>query len=389
MIKTGIAYTVLLLLMLPVFSRASDEDDILKQKNELEGIQQEVTKGRQKLDSLRQVEVSIQKRINDFDQKMATNRKIINRLAKEQKQLKNEIDDTEEKLNKGQESLEYIQRRYLGNIRQFYYVTRGSFENISEDPGKAMELNRKIVYLNALANFESGNVALATDYLDNAVKHREQLYGEDKRITNLKRSKETSTALEKSKKDKKEKDLEKIRRKKATETDRIMTLEQAAREMEIIVARLEKEYRQKRQAEGDLRPEHSVFASLRGQLHSPCRGRIIMPYGMHVDEITNLKSFSPGITIKGKSGVAITAVAMGEIAYVGKLRGYGNFVIINHDDFYYTTYAGLDKVLVTEDQFVSSGSRLGVAGKDGVVKFEIRKGRESLDPVEWIKIDSF
>ena len=170
------------------------------------------------------------------------------------------------------------------------------------------------------------------------------------------------------------------------ESERIMTLQQAAREMEDIIARLEKARLERQRAGQQQGP--SVFASLRGQLPSPFRGKIIVPFGNSTDPITKLKSFSPGITIKGRAGREVIAVASGSVAYVGNLRGYGNFVIINHDRQYYTTYAGLAVIEVAEGQFVREGARLGKSGSDGEIKFELRRGRESLDPVEWINIES-
>ena len=84
----------------------------------------------------------------------------------------------------------------------------------------------------------------------------------------------------------------------------------------------------------------------------------------------------------------MTAVASGTVLYTGNLRGYGNFVIINHDHQYYSTYANLGDVTVSQGQFVESRAKVGASGTDGVVKFELRKGRESLDPVSWIDIES-
>ena len=93
--------------------------------------------------------------------------------------------------------------------------------------------------------------------------------------------------------------------------------------------------------------------------------------------------------IKGKAGRDIVAAAAGRIAYTGSLRGYGDFIIINHDDRYFSTYAGISGLVVSEGQYVYSGSRLAAAAADGVVRFELRRGRDPLDPVEWIRLDAF
>ncbi len=169
----------------------------------------------------------------------------------------------------------------------------------------------------------------------------------------------------------------------------MLTLTQAAEEMERVIARLEDERRRQQAERGRQPSEPSVFATLKGQLQPPVRGKIAVPFGPAIDPITRLKSFSPGITIAARAGTPVRAVAAGEVAYVGNLRGYGKFVIINHDDEYYTTYAGLGEPLVSVGDFVTSSTQLGPLANDGQLKFELRKGREPLDPVTWIRIDSF
>jgi lipoprotein NlpD len=85
----------------------------------------------------------------------------------------------------------------------------------------------------------------------------------------------------------------------------------------------------------------------------------------------------------------VAAVASGTVAYVGNLRGYGNFIIINHDDRFYTTYAGITEVTVSVGEYVLAGNKLAEVAGEGVVKFELREGRTPLDPIEWISIESF
>ena len=367
--------------------QAEDKDDILQQKKELEKIQKEVEQGQQRLDSLKNVEVSVQRRVSEFNQKITTNQKVIGRLNREMQKIKGDITSAEERLGENREGLDRLRRRYLGNSRQFYFATQRTDINFADAPNAELELNRKVIYLTAVAGFESGNVEQATNLLEQSQEQLTDLGGRRSEVRKLKKKKETSTSLEKSKKRQQEKALEKLRRQRMDESERMMTLQQAAREMEDIIARLEKARLERQRAGQQQGP--SVFASLRGQLPSPFRGKIIVPFGNSTDPITKLKSFSPGITIKGRAGREVIAVASGSVAYVGNLRGYGNFIIINHDNQYYTTYAGMGEVSVTEGQYLLSQGRLGTSGPDGLIKFELREGRQSLDPVKWIRIDSF
>jgi murein DD-endopeptidase MepM/ murein hydrolase activator NlpD len=121
----------------------------------------------------------------------------------------------------------------------------------------------------------------------------------------------------------------------------------------------------------------------------PIRGEIVSSFGWKTDKLTNLKSFSPGIDIKpSPKAQQVVACAPGRVAYVGSLRGYDNFVILEHDDGYYSTYANLSSTLVELDDRVATGQKLGLKGS-GPVHFELRQAREHLDPVIWLDIDAF
>lgn len=368
---------------------ADEEGDILFQKKDLDEIQKEVEQSRHKLDSLKQVELKVQKNVSGYDQKITSNKKVVTRLNRELRQLKKEITQGEGELATGRELLDRARRRYLGNIRKFYLATHRSGEVFSEQVNYELQLNRQVVYLTALAGFESGNIAQAMAYLSQSSDRLTQLTGEKKKVTGLKKKKETATSLEKTRKQKEQRTLERLRRKKSAEADRILTLQQAAQEIERIIARIERQRQESAAAVSGLPSGPSVFATLQGQLLSPFGGKIVVGFGHSQDEITKLKSFSPGITIKGKLGRKVVAVADGTVAYVGSLRGYGEFVIMNHGDRYYSTYGGLGKTSVNTNEYLLAGTTLGQAGEEGLVKFELRHGREPLDPVKWIRIDSF
>ncbi|MFZ5980251.1 MAG: murein hydrolase activator EnvC family protein, partial [Candidatus Zixiibacteriota bacterium] len=321
--------SLLLVFTAAVYSR-DDKDNIINQKDELKKIREEVEQSRQKLDSLRGEELGVQKEIQEYDQKISSNRKIINRLNNEMEQLKRDVNAAEKQLNERQEFLDRTQRRYLGNIRQFYLLNKRAQGLFINDPNQEMKLQRQVRYLTSLANFESVKIGRAAEFLTQSVSELEDLSGKRREVSSLKKDKEVSYSLDQSRKQKEEKYLNRLRRKSMDEADRIFTLEKAAEEMERIIARLEEEQERARQLHRGQQGT-SVFAALKGQLLSPFQGKITVPFGNQVDPVTKLKSFSPGITIQGRAGGPVYLVASGAVAYTGNLRGYGNFVIINHD----------------------------------------------------------
>jgi lipoprotein NlpD len=92
-----------------------------------------------------------------------------------------------------------------------------------------------------------------------------------------------------------------------------------------------------------------------------------------------------GITITGKAGDPVLAAADGRVVYAGSgLRGYGNLVIVKHNNTYLTAYAHNQTLLVKEDQVVRRGQRIaemGSSDSDRVqLHFEIRKQGKPVDP---------
>ena len=380
----NIVVAVTLLPVMPVIAQ-DESDEILAQRQELDNIQRDVEEGQRRLDSLQKEGRRVQAAIGNYDERISSDRRVILRLNGELGELQANIARGDSLLNGHRALLERQQRRHLGNIRQFYILARQPMRAFSDHPTEEIDYYRKIVYLSALSEFESGMVEGTEVLVGQSVDDLDVMSDREKMITGLRKERETSFAIGRSQRERQEKNLDQLRRKSMAEADRVIMLREAAAQMRAIVARLE-EARVVSQAETSTEP--SAFAALKSYLLSPFRGKIVEGFGRHTDPVSHLKSFSPGITIEGRSNAGVYCVASGNVAYTGSLRGYGNFIIINHDHQYYSTYAGLGEIVVANGQFLQSRTRVGNSGRDGRVKFELRRGHEPLDPVKWIKIES-
>jgi lipoprotein NlpD len=94
-----------------------------------------------------------------------------------------------------------------------------------------------------------------------------------------------------------------------------------------------------------------------------------------------------GLDFAGKAGDPVMAAADGKVVYSGSgLRGYGNLVILKHNNTYLTAYAHNQTLLVKEDQNVTKGQRIaemGSSDSDRVkLHFEIRKQGKPVDPAK-------
>jgi lipoprotein NlpD len=100
-------------------------------------------------------------------------------------------------------------------------------------------------------------------------------------------------------------------------------------------------------------------------------------------------STQQGIDILGSRGQAVTVSAPGEVVYVGNsLKGYGNLVIIKHNDNFLSAYAHNQKILVSEGQMVSYGEVIGAVGtnnrRENALHFQIRRNGKPVNPLSYL-----
>lgn len=93
-----------------------------------------------------------------------------------------------------------------------------------------------------------------------------------------------------------------------------------------------------------------------------------------------------GLDITGKSGDPVVAAADGQVVYAGAgLRGYGNLIILKHNNTYLTAYAHNKALLVKEDQRVKKGEKIAEMGNTDAdrvkLHFEVRRLGKPVDPM--------
>jgi lipoprotein NlpD len=96
-----------------------------------------------------------------------------------------------------------------------------------------------------------------------------------------------------------------------------------------------------------------------------------------------------GLDISGAAGDAVIASADGRVVYAGAgLRGYGNLIILKHNNTYLTAYAHNQSLLVKEDQSVKKGQKIAEMGNSDAdrvkLHFEIRRQGKPVDPARYL-----
>lgn len=115
---------------------------------------------------------------------------------------------------------------------------------------------------------------------------------------------------------------------------------------------------------------------------SPTAGRIVQGF-------SNSDGGNKGIDIAGQKGQDVKAAATGKVVYAGNaLEGYGNLIIIKHNDDFLSAYAHNDRILVDEQDNVKAGQKIATMGSTGTssnkLHFEIRYKGKSIDPMRYL-----
>jgi septal ring factor EnvC (AmiA/AmiB activator) len=129
-----------------------------------------------------------------------------------------------------------------------------------------------------------------------------------------------------------------------------------------------------------------LFASRKGHLPWPLEGAIRIGFGTGRHPELGTMYDSHGIEIAAVGEKPIRAVGPGRVLFANWFKGYGNLLIIDHGDSYYSLYAQASRLGKKVGDLLAAGDILGYSGLDGSkgVYFEIRRGGTPLDPLAWL-----
>jgi lipoprotein NlpD len=122
----------------------------------------------------------------------------------------------------------------------------------------------------------------------------------------------------------------------------------------------------------------------KGSFIWPVKGKLVKKFN------TNSSVGNKGIEISVKTGTSVSSAAAGKVIYSGDgISGYGNLLIVRHDDTFFTVYGYNKKNLVQTGAFVSKGERIALSGKppsggQSRIYFEIRYGKKPVNPLSYL-----
>jgi septal ring factor EnvC (AmiA/AmiB activator) len=132
------------------------------------------------------------------------------------------------------------------------------------------------------------------------------------------------------------------------------------------------------------------FSKNKGRLNWPVQGAVLHGYGKFKNPKLKTVLNNTGIDIRADLGDDVRCIFSGVVSLITYMSGFGNMVIVDHNDSYYTVYAHLDQILVNTGDFLKDGEVIGTVGESGSLEgsklhLEIYGFNKTENPEVWLQ----
>jgi septal ring factor EnvC (AmiA/AmiB activator) len=367
----------LLLIFLCLFAQLEE-----KQK-ELDQLRERLNNVRVEMKQLEKTKVGTLTKIEKIDEAVGLTIKYIDELTTQESQENTRVEELNKEIAKLETKMKSRKEDLRERLLRLYKWTPFYKMEILFSSKSLPEILSTSYYLQILAKddqkaffeFKSDWEQYVTDK-----KMREEL------ITTLeerKKEKETELAMLNEERAKKKQILDKVAKEEEEKKKLEKELKSVQRKLEELIVEIEKKREREELAKNYLEKN-------RGQIPWPCKGAVATKFGNVIHPKYNTKTKNNGIDISGKYGDNVFAVAPGRVVYADRFMGYGNLVLIDHLDGYYSLYGHLSEILVDVNDDISTGRIVGRVGESGslsgpMLHFELRKNGKPVDPLAYLK----
>jgi len=379
------------LFSMQAFKTVSSTDEIEDLTNKIEEKKKETERINKAIDEINVIienqkkeKESILTELNKLENQISIVSKELELLSNEEEKLKlsytkclkeleildNSIKSGEDKLNK---ILFTLYKNYTLNYSAFIFSSKSFNEIMDKSIYLQFLISADKSYINGLKENKEKKSSLLKEQVDNQV--RLSVLVDEKK----KKSDELS-GLEK----KKENQISKLAFELETSKNKLNSLieaqERTERDIQELIKRKEEEIKRRKFKQTPM-----------GPLIWPVNGTITKGsgFGMRLHPIFGVYRMHTGVDIDAPYGTPIKAVQSGYIIYADWLGGYGNTIIIQHDEKYSTLYGHMRSINVKVDQYVKQGDLIGKVGSTGWatsshLHFEVRINGDPIDPLNFL-----
>ena len=369
-----------------IYDRGEELDDL---KTIIEDLKKEIKRKES-------TELSFVRQISNLNKQLDYTTRYLSRIDQEIEQRDAEIAESKTVITASNAHLVRLKRRFAKRVLQMFKSgTYNDFELLLTSVSVS-QFYYRMKYLKIINDYDrklsSSINETITELKIKEISLVQEINKREKIIDEKVREKKNFT---KSKRERKNL-LRKVRQDKSSLRQIVKDKEQAAKQVESIIialederTRLEKLARRRKVSMEDLVID-ADFASFKGNLVWPTVGKVTSRFGRRRHPTLKTITENTGIDISVKEGTEVVSVLTGRVTSITWIRGFGNTLIIDHGNGYYSVYTHLSEIFVTPAETVSTGQKIASVGVTGSLEgselhFEIWHNREKQNPLLWLK----
>lgn len=367
-------------------NRHDGKGELLRKEKTLEDVRRKIKHEKQAVRKIKRKEASLLTELERINISLAGKKETLRRASAELENAQMNLLAASAEISRLENEKRVFNIRFKLRLRSIYMMRSYEVVNVllplPIDSGDALDPGRMHRYMTAVTDSDRALIVRYEKTLAGLTAGRERqfelknsLEGAQKEMLARKEASEASQAEKTAL-------LNSVKRKKQKSIEVVKELEEAATGL----ADLVKTLREGRQPDS---LNAKGFAAMKGRLPRPVQGTLVSGFGKVRHPKFGTLTFNNGILIGAPEGRAVKNIYNGTVVYTGWLKGYGNIIIIDHGDGYYSLFAYLLKIMKEKGDVLTKGEVVGLVGSTGLesapgLYFEIRERGVSRDPSAWL-----
>lgn len=360
---------------------------INKFKKEAKEINQKIGKRKAEIQSIKQKERSILNNLNETDLSLNKSKKLASLIRTDLAILSREITATRNATKSLEIKIQSNEQYAAKRLVALYKLNWLGKMHLLASAESMDELLQRKIYLERILTYDRQTINRLVENKNQHTKLLNKLKTQQNDKLSLEKDYKDQIGIASNRKRDREKLLADIRNKKSLQIASIDALQKASIELDQTIKSLSQQIES---SGSTANISDKSFSSFKGLLKMPVKGKIVTSFGPYKNKELNVMNYRNGIDIVADKGDPIRAVKAGNVLFASWFKGYGNMIVLDHGNRYYTLYAHAEELFKQKGERVDTEEIIGIIGDTGSLigpklYFEIRHQDKPIDPLKWLE----
>lgn len=385
-----------MILSLPILGETVDDYDkkIKDNSQQIQNLDKQIQNLKKQLKQSERAEKSLSRELDLTNQQISLTLQKISRQEKELKLRKQKRIRLQQDFGTATDRKSQLMDRYKKRVIRAYKLKGHRQAGLLLEAASPRQFYYRVKYLSAVNSADRQLYKAIIETMETIDTRQAELSREEKNIrgtvVSLKREKAKLETLQ----NEKSQQMKQVRSSKKELAKQVAEKEESKKKIQQVITQTQKDkanYLSRLEEERNKREIVQLpFASLKGKLPWPVRGKVIGKMGKHRHPVLGTITENSGIDIQSTENAAVKSVSDGVVIMVTWLRGFGNTIILMHDKNYYTVYSHVEGISVNKDDYVDMGQTIAlVSDSDSmngyILHFELWFQQGKIDPLTWLE----